>query len=81
VTPAAAGSAVKFTVQQRTSSGTWKTLSSGSIAQNSKGYAYAYWKYRGTGWIGHLLRVRATWAGNAANLAGGSGYAYFRITS
>jgi hypothetical protein len=28
----------------------------------------------------HLLRVRATWAGNAANLAGGSGYAYFRIT-
>ena len=28
----------------------------------------------------HLLRVRATWAGNAANLAGGSGYAYFRMT-
>jgi hypothetical protein len=56
-------------VQQRTSSGAWKTLSSGSIAQSSRGYAYAYWRYRGTGWIGHLLRVRATWAGNAADLS------------
>jgi hypothetical protein len=80
VTPAASGSPVRFIVQQRTYSGAWRTLTSGSIGQGSTGYAYAYWRYRGTAWIGHLLRVRATWAGNAANLAGGSGYAYFRIT-
>jgi hypothetical protein len=81
VTPADYNANVKFTMQQRTSSGAWKTISTASFRQGGSGIALCYWRYRGTGWEGKLLRAHASYAGRTENAGNTSGWTYFRITA
>jgi hypothetical protein len=81
VTPADDNAKVTFTMQQHTSSGAWKTISTASFRQGGSGIAACYWRYRGTGWKGKLLRAHASYAGRTENGGNTSGWTYFRITS
>jgi hypothetical protein len=70
---------VRFTLQKLIS-GRWVTALAGSASTSSAGVAGVTYRYTGTGLIGHLMRVHATWPGSKDYLAATSPWVEFELT-
>jgi hypothetical protein len=77
--PALPGAMITFTLQRRTAKG-WITVLSGNAWTTGRSIATAIYRYTGTVLIGRPMRVRASWSGNANDIAGHSAWTAFRLT-
>lgn len=73
------GRPVRFTLQKLVS-GRWETALAGTATTGAGGLSGVIYRYTGTGLIGHVMRVHATWAGNSDYLAATSPWVELELT-